>query len=128
MSSGGSSSQGFGRIDEPGSGKSGEGLEGPQNLEAGVEAANAVPGAERAMTADWAAGGDDVNPPGFREGQGQPVNPVSGLPQMGDTAEAGAGSGRFGDLKEPGEVGKQGETARQTKKSTGMDPGNLASG
>lgn len=32
------------RIDQPGSGPSGEGLEGPRNLNAGVEATNAVAG------------------------------------------------------------------------------------
>lgn len=87
-------------------------------------------GAERAMTADFAAGGDDVNPPGS-DGQphdSPPVNPVSGLPQMGDAGDAGTGSGRFGGLKNPDQVGEQGMTARQTEKSTGMDPGGHSSG
>jgi hypothetical protein len=84
------------------------------------------------MTADFAAGGDDVNPPGTN---GQPNEPASinedtGLPQMTDvntTGGAGHGCKRFGELKKPGEVGEQGMTARQTEKSTGMDPGGLGS-
>lgn len=81
------------------------------------------------MTADFAAGGDDINPPGFKEQEhdSPPVNPSSGLPAMSDAGDAGAGSGRFGDLKNPSDVGEQGVTARQTEKSTGMDPGGLGS-
>lgn len=81
-------------------------------------------GAEHAMTADFAAGGDDVNPRDAAEPAS--VNPASGLPEMGQ-AGAGAGSSRFGDLKNPGQVGEQGMTARQTEKSTGMDPGGHGS-
>lgn len=40
--SGGASSA---RVDEPGSGPSGEGAEGPRNMETGMQAANVVPGA-----------------------------------------------------------------------------------
>ncbi len=87
-------------------------------------------GSESAMTADFAAGGDDVNPPGYKdqEHDSPPVNPQSGLPQMANSDDAGAGSGRFGDLKRPENVGEEGMTARQTEKSTGMDPGDLGSG
>jgi hypothetical protein len=40
--SGGASSA---RVDEPGSGPSGEGAEGPRNMETAMQAANVVPGA-----------------------------------------------------------------------------------
>jgi hypothetical protein len=47
----GGSSAAAARIDQPGSGPSGEGLEGPGNLNAGVEATNVIPGGQdRAMT------------------------------------------------------------------------------
>jgi hypothetical protein len=79
------------------------------------------------MTADFAAGGDDINPPGLSEGP-HAVNPTSGLPEMGSVQESGSRDARFGELKQPEEVGEEGITARQTEKSTGMDPGGLASG
>lgn len=89
-------------------------------------------GAERAMTADFAAGGDDVNPPGMNAQSNEPasINKDTGLPQMADvetSGGAGQGSERFGELKKPGDVGEQGMTARQTEKSTGMDPGGHGS-
>lgn len=61
-------------------------------------------GAEPAMTADFAAGGDDVNPRDAAEPAS--VNPATGLPEMGQ-AGAGAGSSRFGDLKNLGLVGSR---------------------
>ena len=73
------------------------------------------------MTADFAAGGDDVDPPGYKEHDSAPVNPDTGLPRMSGP-DAGSGSGRFGGLKSPEDVGEEGTTARQTEKSTGMDP------
>lgn len=97
---------------------------GFDGVEGGPEAANILPRSERATTADFAAGGDDVSPPA--EGSA-PVNPDTGLPHMPDAASAGADCGRFGQLKQPGEVREQGMTARQTEKSTGMDPGGHGS-
>jgi hypothetical protein len=80
------------------------------------------------MTADFAAGGDDVNPSAQQDDASPAaVNPSTGLPEM-DGGGAGAGSSRFGGLENPDQVGEQGMTARQTEKSTGMDPGDLASG
>lgn len=74
------------------------------------------------MTADFAAGGDDVNPsPGQGSASPASVNPATGLPEMG---QGGAGAGGSRDMKNPGQVGEQGMTARQTEKSTGMDPGD----
>jgi len=109
---------------ESASAAAGSGGGGFDGVEDGVEAANILPRSERAMTADFAAGGDDVSPPA--EGSA-PVSPDTGLPHMPDAASAGADCGRFGQLKQPGEVGEQGMTARQTEKSTGMDPGGHGS-
>lgn len=76
------------------------------------------------MTADFAAGGDDVNPRDAAEPAR--VNPATELPEMGQGG-SGARSSRFGDPQNPGQVGEQGMTARQTEKSTGMDPGGHGS-
>jgi hypothetical protein len=91
-----------------------------------------LPGSERAVTADCAAGGDDVAPAAAAGGGtdgGVRTNPVTGLPMMeGARAPAGASSARFGEQRAPGDARERGATARQTEHSTGMDPGGNASG
>lgn len=98
-------------------------------------AAGGIAGAWRAMTADFAAGGEDLtggNATGTLAddaGMVTPVNPASGLPMSeqiahGDASEAGSG---FGRLRPPGESAEQGETARQFVCSTGQAPADLSS-
>lgn len=128
--SGGSNAASTGNSNAGSSG--GRGPDSETGLPEGAQDLSVNPaGSERAVTPDFAAGGDDVAP--AAEGPAElhdspPVNPTSGLPAVDGAGAAGASSGRFGGLQDASGSKEEGVTARQTEKSTGMDPGDLASG
>lgn len=90
-----------------------------------------ISGSWRAMTADFAAGGDDMTGGGsagtVADDMGMKINADSGLPQLNDVSDAGAHSAGFGAQRDPQAAADEGYTARQTEKSTGQIPADAGS-
>jgi hypothetical protein len=97
----------------------------------------AAAGGWRAMTADFAAGGDDMTGGGTAGTAGDDaalnasVNPDTGLPAMQGSDDAGAAAAGFGQPRDPGAAKEEGgnEQARLVKGSDTSDiPADLSSG